>query len=915
MTVGSSTPGQLVRSLVTRLSQAKTDSGAPLSDEQLAEIARSTVGDVDEATARQVADEFLLPSMVDPARLRERCGVEPESLARLSQAMAGPGGDIGVESSPPIAPVDSLKDPAVRRVIDATRQLVRIPSQGGIDDRRPIVRALSRQLSAAGLTPSVLSDEQGRPCGVVAVIEGAKPGPTYALNAVVDSAPTGDVTRWSSTPFSGEIRGGRMYGRGVADSKIAAAMFIELGRELASRTDEMSGRTVLFFDAAEHTGKFEGVRSFLRRFEDLDGVIIGYPGNEALNVGSRGFARSELTVRLSDAGDPKAVANALRSAASASLPAEGTDAFALAPKLTVTAARTAAHEPVLPDQDCVVLDVRLTGAAHHSGSSQTKGVNAVLKGARLLEMLSARSGAAPVVLGFDGGEGYSIVPDRVDLRIAVPGSEDRSKIVERIREALATLDETFPAGDASQIVGARNDRGPLEGVKALSINVDVRTTPTFETSDAQAGIASAMEGGRRASPSWTVAIEDKESWPAFVLSPTDPLRVAMEDAVSSGSSGGKSIPSKISGPSNVGNLLASHGIPATTGYGVTFSGMHATNESIQLDSIPEVLAAHRRALGELMSIPDDSEVVPVVAPAGEAKLSEVQAAVGRSLAADLTNEPPGERRSVLLGAYAIWRARNGLPGETDGATVAKGVERSAVETNAEKEALSGLVREVRQRRARGQEAFVIVDIDDTLLDSRARTTYTARVIAEQFEMDCLRKVVDGDLPKRQVFQQIAEEWKAKGRDPAAEVDLHRAFVSLNDGLAYAPEAAVKIAGSERFVTALEESGAQLLYLTARVEPTPGATLEQLEQAGYPTDGHRIETRPDAGIPPEVFKRSVIESDPLPESFAGVLDDDARNHAVFREILPKAHLIVVDVQGAPVKDERTAVVRDFSSYPA
>ena len=50
------------------------------------------------------------------------------------------------------------------------------------------------------------------------------------------------------------------------------------------------------------------------------------------------------------------------------------------------------------------------------------------------------------------------------------------------REALAAVDETFPAGDASQIVGTRNEHGPLEGVEALSINVDVRTTPSFEAS-------------------------------------------------------------------------------------------------------------------------------------------------------------------------------------------------------------------------------------------------------------------------------------------------------------------------------------------------------------------------------------------------------------------------------------------------
>ena len=130
-------------------------------------------------------------------------------------------------------------DATVKRIIRLTQELVQIPSQGGIDPPRVVCQALFEPL------------------------------------------------------FSGQIdtNTGRLYGRGSADSKIAAAMFVEVGRALIQQKEKLKGSIVLFFDAAEHTGTFHGVKALLQQRmpnnRKLDGVIIGYPGNESLNIGSR----------------------------------------------------------------------------------------------------------------------------------------------------------------------------------------------------------------------------------------------------------------------------------------------------------------------------------------------------------------------------------------------------------------------------------------------------------------------------------------------------------------------------------------------------------------------------------------------------------------------------------------------------
>lgn len=479
---------------------------------------------------------------------------------------------------------------AVQRITEDTRALVRIPSQGGIDDPAPICVALEAMVRRAGLVPSRLLDPDGRSVGVVAEVYGERPGPTYVLDAVVDTAPVGDPSRWKHEPFSGHVEGGRMFGRGVADSKVAAAMFIELGRELKDRASSMAGRVILFFDAAEHTGKFEGVRALLARYARLDGVVIGYPGDEALNVGSRGFCRSRLRAALERPGDPWAVRSALLACGQAPLPSVLDPAFPLGPKLTVTAARTEPGPAVHLDPPAESFELHVTGAAHHSGSSKEGGVNAALKCAQVLAAL-AELGA--VVSGVEGGRGYSLVPDAVTLRVAVPGGDARA----RVEAALAAADRAMPAGAPSRVLKAAPVQAPVVVAGLVELNVDLRTTPSFGEVEARAHLKHAFAGP------WTTSIVDEEAWPAFALAEHDPLRRAMEHGVSDG--GQDTVPSRISGPSNVGNLLASRGIPATTGYGVAFSAMHGTDESIELSSIGKALDRHRRAVFELMAIRAD----------------------------------------------------------------------------------------------------------------------------------------------------------------------------------------------------------------------------------------------------------------------------------------------------------------------
>jgi succinyl-diaminopimelate desuccinylase len=59
----------------------------------------------------------------------------------------------------------------------------------------------------------------------------------------------------------------------------------------------------------------------------------------------------------------------------------------------------------------------------------------------------------------------------------------------------------------------------------------------------------------------------------------------------------------VAGPSNIGNLLAQRGIPATCGFGVAYCNAHAANECVEMGSLTPIFCIYRRALERLLAMP------------------------------------------------------------------------------------------------------------------------------------------------------------------------------------------------------------------------------------------------------------------------------------------------------------------------
>jgi succinyl-diaminopimelate desuccinylase len=108
----------------------------------------------------------------------------------------------------------------------------------------------------------------------------------------------------------------------------------------------------------------------LRTYRDIDGVMIGYPGNHGIIVGARGFYRATVTVRAGGghsggrrSGSENAIEQAtqlVQALCAAPLPQPTTDAFPLVPSLTVTGIRGGTSFSMIPDRCDVDVDIRLT---------------------------------------------------------------------------------------------------------------------------------------------------------------------------------------------------------------------------------------------------------------------------------------------------------------------------------------------------------------------------------------------------------------------------------------------------------------------------------------------------------------------------------------------------------------------------
>ena len=274
-------------------------------------------------------------------------------------------------------PGDNVTDPQEAAhqdrgsVAKLARELVRIPSRGGIDPYGPVLECMASWLEERGLACRRLEGPRGSTVALACEVAGSGPGPRYVLDACLDTAPFGDEAAWTYPPTSGEMSDGWLHGRGSADSKTGAAIFAHVAVRLRQSASRWAGSVVLLLDVDEHTGTFGGARAFFEGNPGprVAGVMIGYPGLDAVVTGGRGVLRARVHVRgvAGHSGSSTATPSAIAKAAELvsrlhgiELPGPARPAFPLPARLTVTAISGGDGYSTVADLCVLNVDIRLT---------------------------------------------------------------------------------------------------------------------------------------------------------------------------------------------------------------------------------------------------------------------------------------------------------------------------------------------------------------------------------------------------------------------------------------------------------------------------------------------------------------------------------------------------------------------------
>ena len=131
--------------------------------------------------------------------------------------------------------------------------------------------------------------------------------PNIAFAGHVDVVPTGDINNWSINPFGGEVKEGKVWGRGAADMKSGIAAFIAaVSGFLKDNKNLKDFGSISFIITSDEEGKaINGTKKVVdwlkAKSETISGCIVGEPTNvsrmgDTLKIGRRGSFTGSLTV-------------------------------------------------------------------------------------------------------------------------------------------------------------------------------------------------------------------------------------------------------------------------------------------------------------------------------------------------------------------------------------------------------------------------------------------------------------------------------------------------------------------------------------------------------------------------------------------------------------------------------------------
>lgn len=169
-------------------------------------------------------------------------------------------------------------DAAPERVLNLTQEMVRIPSvnpkfetQQGLNNEPEVAALVEDRLASLGAATESWEVMPNRP-NVIGTLPGSEER-SLILCGHIDTVPVGSRANWSVDPFGGEIRDGRLFGRGSVDMKAGLAACIAAAESIRAAGIELEGRLSIHAVVDEEAGGFGAMDAVARGHLACNAII------------------------------------------------------------------------------------------------------------------------------------------------------------------------------------------------------------------------------------------------------------------------------------------------------------------------------------------------------------------------------------------------------------------------------------------------------------------------------------------------------------------------------------------------------------------------------------------------------------------------------------------------------------------
>jgi succinyl-diaminopimelate desuccinylase len=180
--------------------------------------------------------------------------------------------------------------------VELLREAIRRPTDNPPGTTTELASFYRINLERQNIRVEVLEPKAGCP-NIIASIVGGENGRHLILNGHMDQLPVERLEQWTVQPYSGEIKDGRIYGRGAADMKAGSTALAIVMMLLAEMKVPLAGRATLALVSDEVTGGKWGTGWLLENRPELigDAVIDAEPGSlEAVHLAEKGICQIRI---------------------------------------------------------------------------------------------------------------------------------------------------------------------------------------------------------------------------------------------------------------------------------------------------------------------------------------------------------------------------------------------------------------------------------------------------------------------------------------------------------------------------------------------------------------------------------------------------------------------------------------------